>query len=96
MHVRTTIPSQGRDHQELLAQMTEFGAQDADYKGGKTWSMVYWAGDAHHDFLKQAHALYFAENGLNPMAFQSLKRMETDVVQMTASLLNGHHDVGRH
>ena len=69
--------------------MTEFGAQDADYKGGKTWSMVYWAGDAHHDFLKQAHALYFAENGLNPMAFQSLKRMETDVVQMTASLLNG-------
>ena len=89
MNERTTIPTQGRDHEQLLLEMTGFGTQDADYRGGHTWSMVYYAGDDHSEFLKSAHNLYFSENGLNPMAFRSLKRMESEVVQMTAGMLNG-------
>ncbi|MCP4722166.1 MAG: aspartate aminotransferase family protein, partial [Desulfobacteraceae bacterium] len=34
-----------------------------------------------------------SSNGLNPMAFQSLKRFETEVVRMTADLLNGDDEV---
>ncbi len=89
MSERTQIPTAGRPHKQLLKEMSGFGDQDADYRGGRTWSMVYYAGDKHHDFLKKAHNLYFSTNGLNPMAFRSLKRMETEVVQMTAGMLNG-------
>jgi sphinganine-1-phosphate aldolase len=42
--------------------------------------------------LQRAHNLFFAENALNPMAFKSLKRMEAEVVQMTASMLHAPDD----
>ncbi|RME29435.1 MAG: aspartate aminotransferase family protein, partial [Deltaproteobacteria bacterium] len=38
--------------------------------------------------VEQAHDRFLATNGLNPMAFQSLKRMEEEVVAMSASLLH--------
>ncbi len=89
---RAQIPAQGADRDALLAAMQDMRSGDADWHGGKTWSMVYFIGEDHHAFLKQAHNLFFAENGLNPMAFQSLKRMESEVVQMTAGMLNGGRD----
>ena len=62
---------------------------DVDWKGGRVFSLVYHGGDAHSAFLKEAHAQFFSENGLNPLAFQSLKRMEKDVSRMTATMLRG-------
>ena len=76
------------DQTALLAR-SGYRAGDADWKDGRTWSLVYYAGEAHHEFLKAAHNLFFTENALNPMAFKSLKRMEAEVVQMTASMLHG-------
>jgi sphinganine-1-phosphate aldolase len=84
-----TIPARGVPHEELLTQMAGFRERDADWKGGRVFSLVYYGGDAHHAFLEKAHNLYFAENALNPMAFGSLRRMEAEVVRMTASMLNG-------
>ncbi len=86
---RQTIPAAGVAHDALLAQMSSFRAEDADYAGGRTWSMVYYAGEAHHRFLERAHNLYMAGNALNPIAFRSLKRMEAEVVEMTAGMLHG-------
>lgn len=86
------IPDHGVDKAELLRTMQSFRADDADWKGGRTWSLVYNAGDEHGDFLKQAHNLFFSENALNPVAFKSLKRMESQVVRMTATMLNGPDD----
>lgn len=86
---RTTIPVLGRDHDAVLHDLDGMGAGDADFKGGRTWSMVYWAGDHHHDLVRAAHDRYLATNGLNPMAFASLKRMEAEVVSMSAALLHG-------
>jgi sphinganine-1-phosphate aldolase len=82
------LPAQGRPHAEVLEELASFRTKDADYRGGRTWSLVYYAGDKHHDFLARAHSLYIAENGLNPMAFPSLRRMEAEVVEMTAGMLN--------
>lgn len=84
-----TIPARGVPHEELLSQMSAFRERDADWKGGRVFSLVYYGGDAHHAFLEKAHNLYFAENALNPMAFQSLRRMEAEVVRMTCAMLNG-------
>lgn len=89
---RPTIPTQGQPHDSILTAMRSMREGDADWKHGRTWSLVYYAGESHHELLQQAHNLFFAENALNPMAFKSLKRMEAEVVQMTASMLHGPDD----
>jgi glutamate/tyrosine decarboxylase-like PLP-dependent enzyme len=89
MSERIRIPEVGRDHDDVLSTMEGLRANDADWRDGRTWSLVYYAGPEHHELLKKASALFFAENALNPMAFRSLKRMEAEVVQMSASMLNG-------
>ncbi|MFT6143863.1 MAG: sphinganine-1-phosphate aldolase [Myxococcota bacterium] len=86
---RTSIPTTGDKHAALLKQMAGLREGDADWHGGKTWSLVYDGGDEHHAFLKKASQLFFAENALNPMAFQSLRKMELDVIHMSANMLNG-------
>ncbi len=86
---RIRIPAVGRDHDDILKSMEAFRAGDADWRDGRTWSLVYYAGEKHHRLLKQASELFFTENALNPMAFRSLKRMEAEVVQMAASMLHG-------
>lgn len=87
------IPQKGRPHEEILEDMRSFGRSDPDYKNGRTWSLVYYLGEEYTRFLKKAHGLYFSANGLNPMAFRSLKRFESEVVRMTATLLNGDDKV---
>jgi len=83
------IPTQGRDKEELLAELAKMREGDADWANARTWSLVYHAGDEHKAFLQRAYGQFFAENGLNPLAFKSLKRLEGDVVRMAAALLNG-------
>jgi sphinganine-1-phosphate aldolase len=83
------IPKKGRAHQSVLDEMKSFGQNDLDYKSGKSWSLVYYVDDEYYDFLKKAHHVYFSENGLNPMAFQSLKNLESQVVRMTTNMLHG-------
>ncbi|MCA9534635.1 MAG: aspartate aminotransferase family protein [Myxococcales bacterium] len=87
--ISDVIPAHGYDKQQVLAQMESFRHRDADWHKGRTWSLVYSAGDEHSAFLKQAHNLFFSENGLNPMAFKSLKRFETDTVAALVKLLHG-------
>lgn len=88
-----SIPPEGRPQDDVLDVMQSFRKEDADFKSGRTWSLVYHLNREHDDFIKKAHHLYFSENALNPMAFKSLKRFEHEVVQMTAGLLNGDGNV---
>ena len=88
----TTLPRRGVPKDEVLRRMEAFRGDDADWRAGRTWSLVYYGGEEHTEFLKQAHGMFFSENGLNPMAFKSLKRFETEVVGMGAGLLSGGPD----
>ncbi len=77
----------------FLSTMRATREHDARWRDGKTWSLVFHAGDEVTDLLKEAYTTFFSENGLNPMAFPSLKRFEAEVVAMTAGLLGGDQDV---
>lgn len=83
------IPKTGISRDKVLSAMEQFRHRDADWKNGRTWSLVYSAGEEHSAFLKAAHNKFFSENGLNPMAFKSLKRFETNAVTAMGKLLNG-------
>ena len=86
---RPRLPTASTPPDEVLVRLRERREKDAQWHKGRTFSLVYHAGDAHTELLQQAYRLYFAENALNPMAFPSLRQMENEVVAMTAGLLGG-------
>lgn len=88
----TFIPKSGKKSEEILTQLKSFKEGDANWKDGKTWSLVYYLGKEHHDLLADSYKLYMNENGLNQMAFKSLKRMEHEVVRSTVELFHGEKD----
>ncbi|MCL7453358.1 MAG: aspartate aminotransferase family protein [Anaerolineae bacterium] len=85
----TALPQTRTPAAAVLSRMEQLRDRDARWQEGKTWSLVYDAGDELTEFLKEAYTLFFSENGLSPMAFPSLKRFEAEVVSMTASILGG-------
>lgn len=84
-----SIPKRGIERAKVLEELSQFAKEDPDYRKLKTWSLVYFLGDEHTDFLLKAYGQYLSANGLNPMAFKSLKLLENQVVRMTANLLHG-------
>lgn len=87
------IPSKGGTPEEILAKMKAAGANDARWRDGRVFSLVYYAGEEALALLKDAYMMYFSENGLNPSVFPSLRRFEAEVVAMTAHLLGGDAEV---
>ncbi len=85
----TRLPPHGRSKTEVLDTMKAARDKDVRWREGRVFSLVFNAGDEVSDVLKDAYTLFFSENGLNPTAFPSLKKFETEVVAMVASLLGG-------
>lgn len=90
---RITLPSRGRPHAEIIAEMNQLREHDVRWQEGRVWSLVFSAGDEVGELLKDAYTLFFSENGLNPTAFPSLRAFETEVLATTADLLGGDEQV---
>ncbi|SEU14232.1 pyridoxal phosphate-dependent decarboxylase family protein [Stigmatella erecta] len=87
------LPKNRRSKEEVLAELRALRADDARWKDGRTFSLVYHVDDAHSALLKEAYGEFISENGLSPLAFPSLRRMESEVVSMAAELFHGDADV---
>ncbi len=83
------LPKTGESREEILKQLQKLHDQDTAWHEGKTWSLVYHAGDEHTDFLKKAYSIYFHQNALNPGAFPSLQKYEAEILSMTSDLFHG-------
>jgi glutamate/tyrosine decarboxylase-like PLP-dependent enzyme len=92
--VTAAIPARGRPAEELLAELDARAASDADWRGGRVFSLVYHAGEAHEQLLHRAHAAFASANLLNPMAFRGLKQLESELVEMTGRLFHCAGAVG--
>ncbi len=89
------FPAHGQPKNAVLDQMRALREHDVRWRDGKVFSLVFHAGDEVYDLLKEAYTMFFSENGLNPTAFPSLRRFETEVVSMAIDLLGGDaHAVG--
>lgn len=82
------LPTGGTPWSDLRAQMLDLAGGDIDWRRGRTGLYVFNAGDAVREVGKEAYGLYMSENGLAPLAFPSLKRMEDEVVGFGLALLN--------
>ncbi|MBM7771008.1 glutamate/tyrosine decarboxylase-like PLP-dependent enzyme [Actinokineospora baliensis] len=83
-----SLPDHGVPREELFADLRARKTADADWRGGRTWSLIYPAGADVDAVIQEANGLYLHENALNPFRFPSLADMEREVVAMTAGLLN--------
>lgn len=90
---RAQIPARGKSKSDVLAAMNAARQHDVQWRQGKVFSLVYSADQEVSDLLKEAYMLFFSENGLNPTAFPSLRKFETEVVSMGAALLGGDQQV---
>jgi glutamate/tyrosine decarboxylase-like PLP-dependent enzyme len=88
------FPEKGIPRDELLARMRERKRSDADWRGGRTFSLVYPAGEDVDAVLRDAAELYLFENALNPFRFPSLRQMEDEVVALAADLLHAGPGAG--
>jgi len=87
------LPDLGRRDDEILSELKGFAAEDPDYRGARLWSLVYYLDERYADFMGQAYQAFSSANGLNPGAFKSLKRFESEIIEMVASLFHGDGDV---
>jgi len=83
------IPPQGLSKREVLQRLEAFRAHDVDWRSGRTWAYVYDPGREAEEVIKEAFAMYLSENALDPTAFPSLLRLETELVGLAAAHLNG-------
>ena len=88
------FPAKGIAQEEILALLDRKRSSDADWQGGKVFGYVYNAGDAITNFLKEVYNRFGMTNALSPLAFPSLRECESEVLAMTADLLNGPGAVG--
>jgi sphinganine-1-phosphate aldolase len=83
------FPKSGRSKDSLFKTMKTLKEKDVNWRDGQVFSLVFYAGDEVLEVIKEAHAMFMSENGLNPGAFPSLRKFESEVVAMLANLLNG-------
>jgi sphinganine-1-phosphate aldolase len=88
-----SIPLRGTPSADILKSLKDKKKTDAQWKDGRTFSLVYFAGDEVSHLLKESYGEFISENGLSPVAFPSLREMECDVVSMSASLFQGDDEV---
>jgi sphinganine-1-phosphate aldolase len=88
------LASQGLSQQDVLARMREMRGEDARWQEGRTWSLVYNAGEDIRRVAAEAYTEFMSENGLSPLAFPSLRRFEAEVLAIAAELFHGDTAAG--
>lgn len=83
-----TLPSSGRSADDLLADIADLRTGDLDWRSGRAFSLVYNADDpVLDDLLHTVGAMFLHENALNPFRYDTLLKMETEVVSMATAMV---------
>ena len=87
------LPQTGMDQAEIVDALSELRRDDVRWQDGKTFGMVYDAGPEAHAVVEAVARMFLHDNALNTQAFPSLRRIQSDVVGITADLLHGDEEV---
>ena len=86
---RISLPEKGAPRETILSALTSMKSDDADWHKGQLFGLIYDAGEEVEALAKEAASLFMIENGLSPMTFPSLLKMENEVISMVLSLMEG-------
>ena len=85
------IPAQGRAKDEILSELTTMAEEEnARWQNGRVSGTFYHAGQAHREFLNRVASLFTHMNTIQFDLCPSMFKMESEIIAMTASMLNGH------
>jgi glutamate/tyrosine decarboxylase-like PLP-dependent enzyme len=84
-----SLPKKGMSREEVLNTLKSFKSDDVKWHEGQLFGLIYEAGPEVEALVKEASTLFLIENALNPNAFPSLVKMETEVVSNVISLSGG-------
>jgi hypothetical protein len=86
-----SLPPAGLDVDSVMMELEERAVNDFRYADGesKASGAIYMSGDSHRDLLNDAYCMFSQANPMHTDLFPSVRRMEAEVVSMTANLLGG-------
>jgi glutamate/tyrosine decarboxylase-like PLP-dependent enzyme len=87
------IPELGKTREEIFEFLKIVKSQDARWEEGRMFAYVYDPGKDVMDIGQQAYLAFMVENALDPTAFPSILKLETDVVRAVIHLLRGDQNV---
>jgi len=89
------MPAQGRPATEVASELASMRTGDLDWRGGRSFSLVYNPDDDElEELLERVGASFLHENGLNPFKYPSLARIESEVVAAATSLFHTAPNAG--
>lgn len=86
------LPEKGLTLTELHEKMSQYRTQDLPWRKGRSWSLMYYVDEEHQQKIEAAYQAFFSENFVSPLTFNSLRRMEREVVQWSAELMHAPDD----
>ena len=87
-----SLPEHGRSREAVLADLDAMRAHDVDWRSGRAFTLAYHAGEDVLELQADALVRFMDDNGLNPDAFPSSRQLQSEVVSMTAGLLDAPPD----
>lgn len=83
------LPERGLGKDEVVDALRDMQGGDARWRDGRTFGMVFDGGPSVHEVAEAVAPLFLHDNALNPGAFPSIARIQSEVVGMCASLFHG-------
>jgi glutamate/tyrosine decarboxylase-like PLP-dependent enzyme len=85
-----SLPEKGRNKETIFEELSLMAEEEnAKWKTGKVSGTFYHAGDEHREFMNRAYGLFSHVNTLQFDLCPSMFKMESEVISMTAKMLNG-------
>lgn len=84
------LPEKGRDEDDIFKELSAMAEEEnAKWKTGQVSGTFYHAGDEHRAFLNKIFSLFSHENTIQFDLCPSMFKLESDIISMTAKMLNG-------
>jgi glutamate/tyrosine decarboxylase-like PLP-dependent enzyme len=81
------FPPSGRSADDLLGEIGRMREGDLDWRSGRAFSLVYDVDDPElEELLERVGVMFLHENALNPFRYETLLRMETEVIGAAVDL----------
>ncbi len=88
------LSKKGQGREEILSKLEQYRADDLAWRDGHCFAYVYDAGREAERIGREVMGMFSMENGLDPTTFPSFKRLENDLMGISAAHLRGEGAAG--
>jgi len=91
---RLSIPRQPLSHEQIIRELTTLSElETGKWDNGKVSGAVYYGEKGHGDLLCKVYSLFAWSNPLHPDIFPGVRKLDSEVIRMTADMVHGDKDV---